>query len=118
MDSSIKPYREERPWGSFTKYTQNENSTVKIIVVNTGEAFSRQFHHKRDEFWHIISGDGLIEIGDKKENIVPGKDYNIPHETPHRVTAGNLPVVFLEISEGDFDESDIVRLEDRYGRTQ
>jgi len=35
----------------------------------------------------------------------------------HRVTGGPEGTTFLEIAFGDFDESDITRLEDRYGRT-
>jgi hypothetical protein len=35
----------------------------------------------------------------------------------HRLSAANAPVRVLEVSFGEFDEHDIVRLEDAYGRT-
>ena len=111
------PYEEERPWGKFVQYTDNEPSTVKIITVNPGEAFSLQYHGKRTEFWQVLSGNGTIEVGDRTEDIVPGSRYVLPPHTNHRVTGGSEPAVFLEISTGDFVENDIVRLEDRYGRT-
>ena len=33
-------YIEERPWGSFMKFADNESVTVKIITVKSGEMFS------------------------------------------------------------------------------
>lgn len=112
------PFSEERPWGKFSKFTENEPSTVKILTVNPGQAFSSQYHNHRSEFWVIMSGDGTVEVGDTTEPVVPGKHYQIPNGTKHRVTAGNEAVTMLEISLGEFDEQDIVRLDDRYGRVQ
>ena len=41
----------------------------------------------------------------------------IPHGTLHRMAGvGDNPSRWLEISFGEFDEDDIVRLEDHYGR--
>jgi mannose-6-phosphate isomerase-like protein (cupin superfamily) len=112
-----KPYREERPWGEFIEFTRNTPSTVKIITVKAGEAFSLQTHSARDEFWRIISGDGTITIGTKATPISPGSDYFVPRGTAHRIEAHNSSVVVLEISFGMFDEKDITRIEDKYGRT-
>jgi len=111
-----KPYREERPWGSFLRFTLNENSTVKIITVNPGEAFSLQYHNGREECWHIISGDGTVTVGEEKFPINPGNDFYINSGVNHRVEAGSSAVVFLEIAFGEFQEEDIVRVEDKYGR--
>lgn len=110
------PYEEHRPWGGFVRYTLNEPSTVKILTVKAGEAFSLQYHEHRSEFWVIMSGNGTLEINDTKEEITSGKHYLLPPGTRHRITAGSEPVIFLEISLGEFDESDICRLEDKYGR--
>ena len=110
------PHRDNRPWGDSLTFTHNEPSTVKILIVNAGEAFSLQYHRHREEFWHVISGDGTIEIGDTVVPVRPGDDHVIPAGTNHRISAGTSPVVVLEISKGEFDENDITRLEDRYGR--
>jgi len=110
------PIESVRPWGKFVEFTQNEPTTVKIITVNPHEALSLQRHHKREEFWFVISGLGKVEIDGEEFKITPGSKFVIPKESTHRVTAGSLPVMFLEISTGDFDEGDIVRLEDKYGR--
>lgn len=111
-----KPYRETRPWGEFVEFAKNTPSTVKIITINAHEAFSLQTHSKRDEFWHIISGEGKITIDGRSIAVLCGENHFIPRGAKHRVEAGKQPVVILEISFGEFDEGDIMRLEDKYGR--
>jgi mannose-6-phosphate isomerase-like protein (cupin superfamily) len=116
MTKTPTSYREDRPWGSFERFTLNEPSTVKIITVKPGEAFSLQKHKDRDEWWKILGGDGKAIIGEAEKEIKAGDEYFLPRGTNHRITAGRSAVVFLEISFGDFDEDDIVRVSDRYGR--
>jgi len=111
-----KIYREKRPWGEFVEYAKNTPCTVKIITVNPNEATSLQRHSLRDEFWHIISGSGLITIGTDKIEARIGNDHYIPRETNHRLEAGESFLVVLEISTGQFHENDIERLDDRYNR--
>lgn len=105
-----------RPWGKEFEYTLNTPSTVKILVVNPNEELSLQFHHKRSEFWRILSGNPTIVIGDKTIESHPGDEFFIPAETLHRIKAVDHAEV-LEISLGEFQESDIVRKEDKYGRS-
>ena len=111
-----KPYREERPWGEFLEFTENEKSTVKIITVNPGQAFSLQHHEHREERWHVISGEGTITVGSENFPVEIGKNFDIHPGVDHRIEAGSVPVVILEVSLGDFSEDDIVRLQDKYGR--
>lgn len=108
--------KEERPWGTFERFTLNEPSTVKVITVNPGEAFSLQSHKDRDEFWHIISGSGTITLGEQSQQVKAGDNFWSPKGTEHRMEAGKEGVEFLEISFGEFNEGDIIRVEDRYGR--
>jgi mannose-6-phosphate isomerase-like protein (cupin superfamily) len=105
----------KRPWGKFDRFTLNEKSTVKIITVLKGEAFSLQYHKKRREFWHILSGQGVITLGNKKRKTKAGDEFVIPPRINHRLEA-KKEIKFLEIAFGIFDEKDIVRLEDKYGR--
>lgn len=108
--------KENRPWGSFERFTLNEQSTVKLIVINPGEAFSLQSHKHRDEFWRIISGGGMVTVGEKKVEAHPGDHFFSPVGHEHRMEAGEDGLTFLEISFGQFDENDIERFEDKYGR--
>lgn len=106
----------KRPWGSFTRFTNNEPSTVKILHINKGEEFSLQYHTHRQEFWKILKGNPEIVIGDKVEHPKEGEEFVITPHTNHRVNAPVDDVEVLEISTGQFDEDDIVRIEDKYNR--
>jgi mannose-6-phosphate isomerase-like protein (cupin superfamily) len=106
----------KRPWGSFTRFTNNELSTVKILHINKGEEFSLQYHTHRTEFWKIIKGNPKVVVGDKTELAKEGDEFVILPNTNHRISAPEDDVVVLEISTGQFDEDDIVRIEDKYNR--
>lgn len=116
MEGLRRYQKEERPWGNFERFTLNENATVKIITVNPGEAISLQTHDHRDEFWRVISGAGTIRIGEEDRAAKVGDMFFTPRHTKHRIEGGPDGLVCLEIALGEFDESDITRLEDRYGR--
>ena len=108
---------DDRPWGSFDRFTNNEQSTVKILTIKPSQRLSLQTHAKRSEFWHILSGAGVVTIDDTEHAAAPGDEFEIPVGARHRVAAGDAGMQFLEIALGEFDEADIVRLEDDYGRT-
>jgi len=110
--------REDRPWGSFERFTLNESSTVKIITLKPGARFSLQHHLHRTEFWRILSGSGVARIGDEERPAKEGDEFEVFCGVSHRMTAGDEGLVFLEIGIGNFDENDIVRTEDDYGRTK
>ncbi len=108
--------KEERPWGAFERFTLNEKTTVKIVAVDAGQSISLQTHQHRDEFWRVIKGSGVIRIGETDNDAREGDSFFSPRGSEHRVTGGEGGMVFLEIAFGDFDEKDIKRLEDLYGR--
>ncbi len=111
------PYREERPWGGFIRFVENSPSTtVKILTVKAGEGFSLQYHKSRDEFWHVISGSGTALLDTTTSNATPGDEFFIPRGMHHRLMAGSTDMTVLEIAFGNFDENEIVRVDDKYGR--
>jgi len=105
----------KRPWGDFKQFTLNEKSTVKIIEVNPDSILSLQKHNKRKEMWYFIT-EGYAQIGNKKIKVKKGGVVTINKNTLHRLYSKNKPVMILEVSFGTFDENDITRLEDKYGR--
>ena len=109
--------KEVRPWGNFERFTLNEATTVKIITVNPGEAFSLQTHEHRSECWRILQGSGTLAIGGLVHDAQPGEVYFIKQGETHRAEATEGGLIFLEIALGEFDEGDITRLEDKYGRS-
>lgn len=107
----------KKPWGQFDQFTHNEITTVKILSINSGNSLSLQYHNHRDEFWRVISGHPVLTIGDKKINANPGDEFEIPKLVQHRIEATDDSVQILEISyDNNFDENDIIRTEDKYGR--
>jgi mannose-1-phosphate guanylyltransferase/mannose-1-phosphate guanylyltransferase/mannose-6-phosphate isomerase len=108
--------KDVRPWGQYERFTRDEPATVKIITVDPHEAFSLQTHAHRAEFWRILDGSGTVTVGRAVVEAVPGNHFFIPEGMQHRAEGGPNGLRFLEIAFGSFDESDITRLEDRYGR--
>ncbi len=121
MDSSWNDIRKKiikdiRPWGSFKQYAHNEKCSVKIITVNPNQMLSSQAHKKRDELM-VILDDGLkVELDDQSLFPNPGDEIVIIRNTKHRVSSLGKQARILEVSFGFFDENDIERFEDIYGR--
>ena len=109
--------KEERPWGSFERFTLNEYSTVKFLRLLPGKRISLQRHEKRAEFWRVISGSGTAEVGGEARAVAENDDVHIPQGVAHRLSAGPEGVLWLEIAFGEFDEHDEERLDDDFGRT-
>ena len=118
-------YEEERPWGKFRRFTDNEISTVKILTVTPGCRLSFQYHHLRNELWRVLKTGVFIELeypDGRKESLNDlkvGDEVFIEKETKHRLGCRSdvsEPGEILEISFGFFDENDIVRLNDDFGR--
>ena len=111
-----KIIKDIRPWGSFKQYTCNEMCSVKIITVNPNQMLSSQTHKKRDELM-VILDDGLkVELDDKMLLPNPGDEIVINRNIKHRVSSLGKQARILEVSFGFFDENDIERFEDIYGR--
>jgi mannose-6-phosphate isomerase-like protein (cupin superfamily) len=104
-----------RPWGNFKQFALNEKCTVKIIEVNSKQELSLQKHKLRREEWYFLTS-GIIQIGKKIKKIKEGEIVKIGKNIKHRLIAENKKVRVLEISFGNFNEKDEIRLEDKYNR--
>ena len=107
---------DDRPWGSFDRFTHNESSTVKIIRVDAGKRLSLQKHAHRAEFWRVIEGSGVATVEDEHREVKAGDEVEIPLGALHRLAGGEQGIAVLEIALGSFDENDIERVEDDFGR--
>lgn len=106
-----------RPWGRFEQFTENENTTIKIITVGSAEKLSVQRHTKRDELWVALDAGFIIHFEKEEQVFHKGTQFFIPRNSIHSIeNVGEGPARFLEIAFGHFDEDDIERLEDNYGR--
>lgn len=116
MEKNLNIYEEDRPWGNFRRFTNNVFSTIKILNIKPNEELSLQSHNKREEFWHVISGNGIFTIGDNNIPVSVGSEHFIKIKEKHKIKAGSSGLKILEIAFGEFNEGDIVRYEDKYGR--
>jgi len=113
-----RPFQTEKPWGRFIQYTLNTPTTVKILEVNPGEVLSLQSHNYRDELWIPLTEGAIVEIDDEVHFPKELEPVFIPKHSKHRLSAGQRKIRVLEISFGYFDEEDIVRYDDKYGRSR
>ena len=107
-----------RPWGNYEVLFTGTDCQVKRIEVIPGKRLSLQSHKFRAEHWFIVSGNGTAIIGDQIKDIKSGDAIDIPIGVKHRIAAGEIStVVFVEVQTGSsFDEDDIIRYEDDFGR--
>jgi len=118
IESFRKKIKEDtRPWGKFRSFPHELAKNIKIITVNPGGVLSLQYHEQRSEFW-VVLDDGLeVTVADRVWKPKEGEEIFIPCQAPHRLRClGKRRARVMELWLGDSDESDIVRLEDKYGR--
>jgi mannose-6-phosphate isomerase len=108
-----------KPWGHEIVWARTDVYVGKLLHVRAGEALSLQYHRRKEETIRVLSGSIDLEVGADGEphrtiRLGPGDGWHIPPGTRHRMTAVEDTDI-LEVSTPELD--DVVRLEDRYGRT-
>lgn len=108
-----------RPWGKYHGLTDSSRYQVKRITVNPGHKLSTQMHHHRAEHWVVVSGTAKVRNGDKEMLISENESTYIPIGEIHSLeNPGKIPLELIEIQTGGYlGEDDIVRFDDRYGRS-
>ena len=91
----------------------------KIVEANAGEALSLQYHHMKDETIMVLSGRmQLVFFAEgeepKSRELGPREPFHVTPGLRHRMIAIEDTDV-VEVSTPELD--DVVRLEDRYGRS-
>ena len=112
-------YTENRPWGSFTILDEGREFKVKRITVEAGEKLSLQYHNRRSEHWTVVYGTLTVTVGESTKELGVNESTYIPVKEKHCIanhTDDFAEIIEIQIGNYLF-EDDIVRLEDRYGRT-
>ena len=115
-----KPVRVEKPWGHELIWARTDRYVGKILHVRAGQALSLQYHERKDETIHVLTGTVRFQTGREGESLgermlAPGESFRIRPLTLHRMIA-ITDCDILEASTPELD--DVVRLEDRYGRVK
>jgi quercetin dioxygenase-like cupin family protein len=108
-----------KPWGHELIWAKTDRYVGKILHVRAYEALSLQYHRVKDETIMVLAGRLRLESFNEGETpslqeLGPGVPFHVHPGLRHRMTALEDTDV-LEISTPELD--DVVRLEDRYGRT-
>ena len=111
---SIKKQIVKRPWGNFEQFTYNEKTTVMLININAKSEMRLQYHEHRNEFWRVLSGHPIIVVGDKIVEANKGDEFFVPKLTEHQIKTTESSACILEIAFGQFDEDDIVKINNLY----
>ena len=108
-----------RPWGTYTTLQEGPRFKIKRIEVKPGAALSLQMHHHRSEHWVVVSGTARVTVGDNEVLLAPNESTYVPVGSRHRLeNPGRVPLTLIEVQCGDYvGEDDIVRFDDKYGRT-
>ena len=111
--------RVDKPWGYELHWAKTDRYVGKILHIKAGHALSLQYHNQKDETIFLHAGRMLFEIGTAdgtltRREMVPGDSVHVTPRTVHRMTAIEDCDV-LEASTPELD--DVVRLDDRYGRS-
>ena len=107
----------QKPWGHETIWAHTDRYVGKVLHIKAGHALSVQYHNRKDETIHLLSGEMIYRV---QENGVltdmrlrAGESYRNEPGVIHQMEAVTDCDV-LEASTPDLD--DVVRLSDRYGR--
>ena len=109
---------EERPWGNYKVLHSEVTFQVKKLIVNQNKRISLQSHKFRAEHWFIVSGKGIVQLDSQEIEVFVGDSSNIPIASKHRISCTSKEsLIFIEVQTGiSFDENDIIRYEDDFGR--
>ncbi len=110
-----------KPWGHETIWARSGRYVGKILHINAGHELSVQFHRKKDETIHLLSGEIVYRVQRDPSNqerledvrLKIGESFRIMPGTVHQMVAVTDCDV-LEVSTPELD--DVVRLSDKYGR--
>ena len=114
----VKVVKVPKPWGHETIWARSDRYVGKILHINAGQELSVQYHEKKDETVHLLSGvlgyrvqsdSGALE----DVQLKLGESFRITPGTIHQMVALTDCDV-LEVSTPELD--DVVRVSDKYGR--
>jgi mannose-6-phosphate isomerase-like protein (cupin superfamily) len=109
----------DKPWGHELIWARTDRYVGKILHVRAGEALSLQYHRVKDETIMLLSGRMKLVYFAEGE---PPREVELAAREPFHITPG-LRHRMIAVEDTDLVEvstpelADVVRLEDRYGRT-
>ena len=117
VSGRVNVVRVPKPWGHETIWAHSDRYVGKILHINAGQELSVQYHNKKDETVHLLSGEISYRVKTNElledMRLRVGESFRITPGTVHQMVALTDCDV-LEVSTPELD--DVVRLSDKYGR--
>jgi len=112
------PYRVDKPWGYELIWARTDRYVGKVLHVKAGHILSLQYHNLKDETMHVWRGELILRtrVGEElvERTFKAGDSVHIPAKLVHQIEA----VVDSDVLEASTPElDDLVRVQDRYGRS-
>ncbi len=116
--AAFEPRRVDKPWGHELIWALADRYCGKLLVIETGRRLSLQYHERKDEWIHVLSGRLRLSLSDengtvRESELGPGDGAHIAVGRVHRYEAIER-VELIEVSTPELD--DVVRIQDDYGR--
>ena len=114
----MKVVKVPKPWGHETIWALSDRYVGKILHINAGHELSVQYHNRKDETVHLLSGEIVYRV-QRTDDVLDdvhlriGESFRITPGTIHQMVALTDCDV-LEVSTPELN--DVVRLSDKYGR--
>jgi mannose-6-phosphate isomerase len=108
-----------KPWGHEVIWAFTDRYVGKVLHIKAGHALSVQYHVRKDETIHLLSGEMIYRVREgadgplREIRLRAGESYRNTPGVVHQMEAV-VDCDVLEASTPDLD--DVVRLSDRYGR--
>ena len=114
---SDAPYQVEKPWGHELIWAKTDRYVGKVLHIEKGEVLSLQYHNRKDETIHVLTGEIILRLQQGEtlieRRMIAGESFHITPKTVHQFEA----VVTSDLLEASTPElDDVVRIKDRYGR--
>ena len=117
MTGRVEVRKVQKPWGHETIWAHTDRYVGKVLHIKAGHALSVQYHNRKDETIHLLSGEMIYRVkeGDQLRDmkLKTGESFRNEPGCIHQMEAVTDCDV-LEVSTPHLD--DVVRLQDKYGR--
>jgi mannose-6-phosphate isomerase-like protein (cupin superfamily) len=102
MEAICRKNAEHYVWGKICDgwhLLQDPGLSVIQEQVPPGAGEVRHFHSKARQFFFVLAGEGVMELGDQEVALGPRQGLEVPPRTPHRLlNRGRKDLTFLVIS--------------------
>ena len=110
--------KKNKSWGFIETLMETKNSNVKLLSILPGQKLSFKNDEHRSRTWHLIQGTAKVIKGNERYTLQVGDSVIIEeNEVQELENQSEDSLEIIEILSGKyFEENNVVRLKDFYGR--